>query len=90
MIMKLAFLTALIMSATPVLATGHRRYVGELAARTCIHALNYNTDFNYSFGQAYLDMTSNYPGLMNEPTISLREEVRFEVYTVCPDFFDAN
>ena len=87
MIMKLAFLTALIMSATPVLATGHHRYVGELAARTCIHALKYNTNFSDSFGQAYLDVTSNHPDLMNEPTISLLEEVRFEVYTVCPDFF---
>ena len=87
MIMKLAFLTALIMSATPVLATGHHRYVGELAARTCIQALKYNTNFIDSFGQAYLDVTSRHPGLMNEPTTSLREEVRFEVYTVCPDFF---
>ena len=87
MIMKLAFLTALIMSATPVLATGHYRFVGELAARTCIHALNHNTNFNHSFGQAYLDVTSRHPGLMNEPTTSLREEVRFEAYIVCPDFF---
>ena len=82
-----AFILALIMSATPALAGGHHRYVGELAARTCLIAMNEEMEFYSAFGQAYLDMARHYPSMMEEPTSSLRAEVHDETMLVCPDFF---